>query len=54
MQKGALEFIRHVVDGRMGYISSVRDDIPNILGRPATTLREWAVQQREELVLLAE
>ena len=48
--KGGVEFLRQVVDGRMGNIGSVRDDVPNILGRPALTLREWATQHREEFV----
>ena len=50
--KGAVEFLRQVVDGRMGNIGSVRDDVPNILGRPALTLREWATQHRDELIAL--
>ena len=48
--KGGVEFLRQVVDGRMGNIGSVRDDVPNILGRPALTLREWATQHREEFI----
>ncbi len=48
--KGAVEFARQVIDGRMGNIGSVRDDVPNILGRPAVSVREWAMQHREELI----
>ena len=51
--KGGVEFLRQVVDGRMGNIGSVRDDVPNILGRPALTLREWATQHREEFIAAA-
>ena len=51
--KGAVEFLRQVVDGRMGNIGSVRDDVPNILGRPALTLRQWATQHRDELIAAA-
>jgi uncharacterized protein YbjT (DUF2867 family) len=51
--KGGVEFLRQVVDGRMGNIGSVRDDVPNILGRPALTLREWATQHREEFIDVA-
>jgi uncharacterized protein YbjT (DUF2867 family) len=51
--KGAVEFLRQVVDGRMGNIGSVRDDVPNILGRPALTLRKWATQHRDQLIAAA-
>jgi hypothetical protein len=51
--KGGVEFVRQVVDGRMGNIGSVRDDVPNILGRPALTLRAWATQHRDELIAAA-
>ena len=51
--KGGVEFVRQVVDGRMGNIGSVRDDVPNILGRPALTLHEWATQHRDELIAAA-
>jgi NAD(P)H dehydrogenase (quinone) len=52
--KGGVEFVRQVVDGRMGNIGSVRDDVPNILGRPALTVREWATQHRDELIAAAQ
>jgi hypothetical protein len=37
----------------MGNIGSVRDDVPNILGRPALTLRAWATRHRDELIAAA-
>jgi hypothetical protein len=37
----------------MGYIGSIRDDIPYVLGRPGTTLREWASAHKEEFIKLA-
>jgi NAD(P)H dehydrogenase (quinone) len=48
--EGAIEFLRQVSDGRMGYIGTVRDDGPYVTGRPSTTLREWAGENRESLL----
>ena len=48
--EGAVEFVRQVSDGRMGYIGTVRDDGPFLTGRPSTTLREWAKENREPLL----
>jgi uncharacterized protein YbjT (DUF2867 family) len=48
--KGAVDFCVQLADGRMGYIGSVRDDVPYVLGRPATTFREWIQQNREKLL----
>lgn len=39
--KANIEFVAQVLDGRMSYMSTVRNDIPYILGRPAKTLREY-------------
>lgn len=47
--EGAVEFMRQVMDGRMGYVGSVRDDVPLVTGRTSTTLRQWATQNRERL-----
>jgi NAD(P)H dehydrogenase (quinone) len=47
---GTLEFLRQVLDGRMGYIGTVRDDVPFVVGRPSTTLRRWVEENRERLV----
>jgi NAD(P)H dehydrogenase (quinone) len=47
--EGVVEFLRQVLDGRMGYIGTVRDDGPFVTGRPSTMLREWAVENREPL-----
>ena len=51
--KGAVEWSVQVADGRMGYIGSVRDEIPHLLGRPATTLRQWAEENRAQLFVPA-
>jgi uncharacterized protein YbjT (DUF2867 family) len=51
--EGVVDFMRQVVDGRMGYIGTIRDDIPYVLGRPALTFREWASEHKEQLIKLA-
>ncbi|KAH6863564.1 NmrA family protein [Alternaria alternata] len=51
--EGGVDFMRQVVDGRMGYIGTIRDDVPYVLGRPALTFREWASEHREEFIRLA-
>jgi len=48
--KGAVDFCVQIADGRMGYIGNVKDEIPYLLGRPAITLREWAAENREQLI----
>jgi NAD(P)H dehydrogenase (quinone) len=42
--EGGVEFTRQVLDGRMGYIGTVRDDVEFVTGRPSTSLREWAIE----------
>jgi NAD(P)H dehydrogenase (quinone) len=46
---GGVEFMRQVVDGRMGYIGSIQDDVPHVTGRAALTLKEWISEHREQL-----
>jgi NAD(P)H dehydrogenase (quinone) len=48
--EGTLVGLRQIHDGRMGYIGTVRDDVPFVTGRPSTTLRRWAEENRERLV----
>jgi NmrA-like family len=48
--EGAVEFMRQVIDGRMGYIGTARDDGPFVTGRASTTLRQWAIENRESLL----
>ncbi|CAI1542511.1 NmrA family NAD(P)-binding protein [Serratia plymuthica] len=50
---GGVEVIRQVVDGRMGYIGSVRDDVPHITGQNAVTLKQWILEHRQELISIA-
>jgi NAD(P)H dehydrogenase (quinone) len=52
--KGAVDFCIQVADGRMGYIGIVPDEIPHILGRPATTFNQWADENRVQLLSLVE
>jgi NAD(P)H dehydrogenase (quinone) len=42
--EAGVEFNRQVIDGRMGYIGTVRDDVEFVTGRPATSLRAWAME----------
>jgi NAD(P)H dehydrogenase (quinone) len=39
-----VEFTRQVLDGRMGYIGTVRDDVEFVTGRSSTSLRQWATE----------
>jgi NAD(P)H dehydrogenase (quinone) len=48
--EGGTDFMRQVADGRMGYIGTVRDDVPYVLGRPAVTFREWATEHKEDFI----
>jgi len=50
--EGGTEFMRQVLNGQMGYIGTIRDDIPYVLGRPALTFREWARAHEEEFTKL--
>jgi uncharacterized protein YbjT (DUF2867 family) len=47
--EAGVEFNRQVIDGRMGYIGTVRDDVEFVTGRPSTTLREWAIENRDRM-----
>ena len=46
--EGGVEFMRQVLDGRMGYIGTVQNDVPHLTGRPAQTLRKWFEQHRDQ------
>ena len=50
---GVAEFFKQMVDGRMTYIGDVRDDLPTLIGRKGTTLKEWAKLHKKELLSLA-
>lgn len=51
---GVAECFKQVVDGRMAYLGDVRDDLPRLIGRKGTTLKEWAQMHKEELIQLGE
>lgn len=42
--EAGVEFTKQVIDGRMGYIGTVRDDVEFVTGRPSTSLRAWALE----------
>ena len=46
-----VEFTRQVIDGRMGYIGTVRDDVESVTRRPSVSLRQWASQNRDRLTV---
>lgn len=48
-----VEFMEQVVDGLMGYIGTVRDDVPYVTGRPSTRSRQWATENCETLMRIA-
>ena len=48
--EGVVEFMRQVMDARMGYIGTIRDDVPFVTGRPSTGFRQWAMEKREALL----
>jgi hypothetical protein len=37
----------------MGYIGTVRDDAPFVTGRPSTSFRQWATENRDALLKAA-
>ena len=47
---GVKEFCQRVLDGRMPYIATVRDDMKLLFDHPGMTLREWATFHKAELI----
>lgn len=45
-----LDFVEQVLDGRMAYMATVRNDIPYVLGRPARTFREHLMERRDAII----
>lgn len=45
-----VEFVKQMLDGRMSYMSMVQNDIPYILGRPAKTVEEFLMENKELLI----
>lgn len=50
---GVADFFKQVIDGRMSYISEVRDDLPQLIGRKGMSLKEWAKLHQDELLKVA-
>jgi NAD(P)H dehydrogenase (quinone) len=51
--EGVVEFMRQVMDGRLGYIGTMRDDGPFVTGRTSTGFRQWASENRDALLKAA-
>ncbi|WP_373740755.1 hypothetical protein [Neisseria sp.] len=49
--KANIDFVEQVLDGRMAYMGTVRNDIPYILGRPAKTVREHLLEHGRDYPL---
>ena len=47
------QFYEQLNDGRLSYFGDVRDDLPLLVGRPGTSIREWVTLHRDELLALA-
>jgi uncharacterized protein YbjT (DUF2867 family) len=52
--RSSLELLTQFNDGRMGYMGTVKDDVPYLLGRPAIGVRTWAEMHKEQLLALVD
>jgi NAD(P)H dehydrogenase (quinone) len=52
--RSSLELLTQLVDGRMGYMGTVKDDVPYLLGRPAIGVRAWGEMHRAQLLALVD
>ena len=50
---GVEQFYVQVNDGRLAFFGDVRDDLPLLIGRPGTSIREWVTRHRDDLLALA-
>ena len=50
--KSSIEFCTQLSDGRMGYVGTVRDDVPYLLGRRAIGFRAWLETHKTRLLEL--
>ena len=41
------------IEGRLPTLAVVRDDAPFITGKPSTTLQEWVLENRKELLMIS-
>jgi NAD(P)H dehydrogenase (quinone) len=52
--RSSFELLTQFDDGRMGYMGTVKDDVPYLLGRPAIGVRAWAEMHKEQLLALVD
>lgn len=52
--RSSFELLTQFNDGRMGYMGTVKDDVPYLLGRPAIGVRAWAEMHKEQLLALVD
>jgi hypothetical protein len=50
---GVEDCFKQIVDGRMSYIGDVRDDLPMLIGRRGTSIKDWANLHKSEFKALA-
>ncbi|WP_347920032.1 NmrA family NAD(P)-binding protein [Paracoccus marcusii] len=48
--RSSFELLTQFNDGRMGYMGTVKDDVPYLLGRPAIGVRAWAEMHKTQLL----
>jgi len=52
--RSSFELLTQFADGRMGYMGTVKDDVPFLLGRPAVGVRAWAEMHKAQLLALVD
>jgi NAD(P)H dehydrogenase (quinone) len=52
--RSSFELLTQFNDGRMGYMGTVKDDVPYLLGRPAIGVRAWAEMHKTQLLDLVD
>jgi NAD(P)H dehydrogenase (quinone) len=52
--RSSFELLTQFNDGRMGYMGTVKDDVPYLLGRPAIGVRAWAEIHKAQLLDLVD
>ncbi|MBB4729715.1 NmrA family NAD(P)-binding protein [Xanthomonas arboricola] len=48
--RSSFELLTQFADGRMGYMGTVKDDVPYLLGRPAINVCAWAEMHKTQLL----
>jgi len=52
--RSSFELLTQFNDGRMGYMGTVKNDVPYLLGRPAIGVRAWAEMHKAQLLNLVD